>query len=518
MKNNNPGHLRFSLIALSLVCMLFVYGCEWAPGADNLKILSCIPGNGERGVTETAVIRIEFNRSVKRDTLEEQFVFKTLSGSVNGSFSWISDKEFLYTPDSPLALGLRHMIEIPRAVRDAEGNPMAMDFLSDFYTGAEGTFLRVVFSDPPYTLGGIAGIATDYPAITVTFSEAMDIQKTETAFSLSPHVYGYFQWNAGRTVMEYRLTAPLEYGTRYTLNIAGTAEDNSGNSLGEAYSVIFFTVDDHAIPEILGIRDAAASPPPWWDIDSLNSGLSKNASIAVDFSKTMDRQSCEAAFNISPSAHGTYTWNASSTSMIFIPDEPLKEETVYTITIDASAKDENGRRLIAPYGLSIRTDAPDSLYVIIGSVWGSHDGGVADPYLDHLLFTTTPPWPVLIDMGPVAVPAAPISLEKDFYFMIQFLRSDNAPVAGMNLYSLFENVEINGQSNLTTSLSPFIKDILPGPTPDLVIIVIGDIDNSISINPPAIYRVIIKGHDTGISDINANNMIEDFVFDFQDQL
>ena len=120
----------------------------------------------------------------------------------------------------------------------------------------------------------------------------------------------------------------------------------------------------------------------------------------------------------------------------------------------------------------------------------------------------------MIEAGPVAVPAAPTSQEKDYYFMLSFLRTDGAQAADIDFYSLFNAIEIDGQSSVTPS--PFIKDIYPGPSAGLIIVAVGDIDNSFSVVTPAVYRITLAGGDAGVKDVNGNTMKQDFRFDFQD--
>jgi len=113
------------------------------------------------------------------------------------------------------------------SLSDTEGDYITPDW--------EGTHVDVVAVDttpptitttsPPTDETNVA-IGSD---ISASFSEAMNQSSAESAFSTSPSVTGSFSWSAN--TMTFNPSTNLDYGTEYTVTIAGTAEDLAGNGL-----------------------------------------------------------------------------------------------------------------------------------------------------------------------------------------------------------------------------------------------------------------------------------------------
>lgn len=67
------------------------------------------------------------------------------------------------------------------------------------------------------------------------------------------------------------------------------------------------------------------------------------ASISVEFSELMNEAVTEAAFSVSPSVTGQFTW--TGTNMTFDPTTQLMDETTYTVTVNGAATDRSGNGL-----------------------------------------------------------------------------------------------------------------------------------------------------------------------------
>ncbi len=465
---------------------------------ETLEITAYSPGNHAYGVEENTPVFIEFNNDVEKSDIESNFVLAGDSGRMEGQFNWASEKKFFFVPREILRRGNRYTMELPRTVRDTKGNRMEEQFLSEFYVGSDLERPSVSSSEPAYVEGGADNISTTLDRIIVRFSEPMNTMKTERAFSLSPDVSGYFEWTDNNATMIYHLTSELEYGTLYTVSVSTAAEDNAGNSMVQAYRMVFLTGSDFQCPEILGIFDASIVPPPFWDRNVITS-VSRTMAIAVSFSEAMDRTATESAFSLTPGVSGAFTWNTASDRMEFTPDKPLAEDSVYTVRISSSAKDLNGRRLNNDYDLSIRTSAENSLYIAPGTVTGSNDGSDFTP-----LFAGSPAtWPVDINLG------TPVSgSDYDYYFKIRFKRGTTEPIA-MEQYSIFDN--LLPPEGFGAPSEPIIKDITWNTGAAELTIVLSRLNKNI------LYRFTITGGEYGIMDEYGNTMKENFVFEFKDE-
>jgi hypothetical protein len=98
--------------------------------------------------------------------------------------------------------------------------------------------------------------------------------------------------------------------------------------------------------EVLALYQAGNGIPPTVEAvspsnEAVNAAV--NSSISITFSKPMNTASAEAAFKISPSATGTFSWEGNA--MIFTPASDLNLNTKYTVTVEAGAKDADGTGL-----------------------------------------------------------------------------------------------------------------------------------------------------------------------------
>lgn len=464
---------------------------------ETLEITAYSPGNHAYGVEENAPVFIEFNNDVEKSDVESNFVLAGDSGRMEGQFNWASEKKFFFVPRETLRRGNRYTMELPRTIRDTKGNRMEEQFLSEFYIGSDLERPSVSSSEPAYVEGGAENISTALDRIIVRFSEPMNTMKTERAFSLNPDVSGYFEWTDNDATMIYHLTSELEYGTLYTVSVSTAAEDNAGNSMVQAYRLAFLTGSDFQCPEVLGIFDASIIPPPFWDRDVITS-VSRTAAIAVSFSEAMDRTATESAFSLTPGVEGTFSWNPSSDRLEFTPEEPLAEDSVYTIRISSSAKDQNGRRLNDDYDLSIRTSAENSLHIEPGNVQGYAD--VED--LKDLFYGAPTSWPVKIDLGsPVA------GVDYNYYFRIHFKRGSTEPVS-MDPYSVFDN--LLPPEGFGAVSEPIIKDVTWNTGETELTVILSRLNKGI------LYRFTITGGEYGIMDEYGNTMKENFLFEFKD--
>jgi len=77
--------------------------------------------------------------------------------------------------------------------------------------------------------------------IEATFSEAMDHDSTENAFSMDPTVSGTFSWSLGDTVMTFTPDSNLDYGTLYAVDVTTAAQSQGSEYLDKNYGWSFTT-------------------------------------------------------------------------------------------------------------------------------------------------------------------------------------------------------------------------------------------------------------------------------------
>jgi uncharacterized protein YfaS (alpha-2-macroglobulin family) len=76
--------------------------------------------------------------------------------------------------------------------------------------------------------------------------------------------------------------------------------------------------------------------------------------VTFTFGTPMERASVEAAFSVSPTAPGTFTWT-DDTTFIFTPSKPYDRDTSYIFQIDSAAKTKEGSTLRDTFTLKLHT-------------------------------------------------------------------------------------------------------------------------------------------------------------------
>lgn len=499
------------IIPVLLFSVLSFINISCEKNFETLRIISSSPGNHSTGILPGFYAEIEFNSDVNKTDIEDNFII-TGKSDVPGVFNWISDRKFRFVPSNPVTATGRYIMEMPRSVRDTDGNVMESDFISDFYIGTDFVIPEVTASIPPFTSGAAVNIPVDQ-TITIDFSKSMNRESIESSFSISPDVPGYFAWSESipgiaYSRVTYTLLSSMTYGRLYTFTVSAGGTDITGNSLGSDYRVNFITGNDFIPPWAAGIYDAAIIPG-YWVQGTLNDGVTRDVHIAVDFSEAMDRISVEGAFSITPSVQGNFEWD-SDAKIIFIPLSPLDPETNYQVYIDKSAMDVNGLKLNQVYAVEIRTGAPGSLYVKCGNISGSSDGVTY-----NLLSAGIPApssWPLIISMGAAS--------NQTYYLMIQFVSvlSPYTPV-DMNKYSVMNNTVVETfKSDPGSSVNNASITDITWPDNSTVIFKINPMTNKLLGHSPALYRVRLGGGLNGIMDSNGNYPVKDIVIDFREAL
>ncbi|MGB7063181.1 MAG: Ig-like domain-containing protein [Candidatus Zixiibacteriota bacterium] len=92
-----------------------------------------------------------------------------------------------------------------------------------------------------------------------------------------------------------------------------------------------------------------------WPYDGAQE-VKPDESIRVSFYSLMNQTSFEAAFDIEPTVKGEFQWNTSKLSVDFIPGDALATNTRYQVTIDTTASDTAGIKLLQAYRFSFTTE------------------------------------------------------------------------------------------------------------------------------------------------------------------
>ncbi len=181
-------------------------------------------------------------------------------------------------------------------------------------------------------------ISTDQgTSVKVIFSEEMNRAVCENAFLLSsPYgaVRGNFSWNSSGKSFVFTPVENLTSGTYYTVTIARSAADISGNKIKTEFLYSFYAGTDISAPRVVSV-----SP------ENYTQNFPRDRIIRINFSEPMDRASVEKNIKFYPSHGILFSWTDSE-NLNIIPVSPFNFMTDYTCTIGRECMDVSGNPLI----------------------------------------------------------------------------------------------------------------------------------------------------------------------------
>lgn len=112
------------------------------------------------------------------------------------------------------------------------------------------------------------------------------------------------------------------------------------------------------------IPPASLTPVAAELLDQVRTGHSLTEPLTVGFDSAMDPASVVAALRLSPDAATSFSWDAGTTTLTISPVGHWSPDTLYTLTIDASARAAGGAPLAAPVRAVVLTAAAGTGQII----------------------------------------------------------------------------------------------------------------------------------------------------------
>ncbi len=133
-----------------------------------------------------------------------------------------------------------HVYAFRTMARDRAGNVELAPVGNDTWT--------IVDTRPPSVLSTapVGANTNTTPAIIITFSEPMDRNSVQQAFSMTPAINGAFSWSSDSRVMTFTPARELQAGTTYFVVIDTRAKDLAGNQMLNASTFSFSTASSGA--------------------------------------------------------------------------------------------------------------------------------------------------------------------------------------------------------------------------------------------------------------------------------
>jgi hypothetical protein len=201
--------------------------------------------------------------------------------------------------------------------------------------------------------------------ISMTFTQPMDRESVEKAFSTDPPTEGIFYWgyystspnwiyyedalgyrgfDAGATITTYSKITSFSYqvsqkdsytDTTYNVMLATSAKDTAGNFLRFPLTFSFSTIQSSST--LNGIQTS----PYHGDVDV---SLISNSGISIIFPRNMNQKSTEESITVIPGSDIIFIWPQKNSLTIYTGGV-FRADTKYTVTIDSLARDLDGNKL-----------------------------------------------------------------------------------------------------------------------------------------------------------------------------
>ena len=330
------------------------FGVDDATGYPGTNVLVPVNiTNVQNGPIISLIFNISYDKSVINvvDVQEGDLTSDWDSPIYNNGFDWGTRVAIVY--DGIVEHGIQNgmsgsVVVLKFSVIGEAGETSPMDFSdiqlsgTDYNVGTapakNGTF---TIETPPYTSDhSPAKNATDVPKDTNIVIHVKDndvgvdkssIVMTVEGIAVSPIITG----NKNDYTLTYDPPSDFEYNQ--VVNVTIDAQDlmSPPNEMSQdSYS---FTIESGS--GTTSVTITAHSPT--------GTSVPVGITISVTFSETMNKNSAQDAFSISPSVSGLFGWDGNK--MIFYPDSKLDYETAYIIIIGTTAEDLVGNNLESEY-------------------------------------------------------------------------------------------------------------------------------------------------------------------------
>jgi hypothetical protein len=187
--------------------------------------------------------------------------------------------------------------------------------------------------------------------IRLGFSSPMNTASATAALTVVPATPVTTSWDKAGKTLTVSPTGMWQPGTLYTVKVAATALDASGQPLGQAARALFNTRPATTARISLSTPNAGAAQ------DAAPLG----ASFTVTFDSAVATPSADTLLTISPAVSGTLaavSTTSSGTSVTFQPATPLAAGTQYTVALQPGIVDADGSNVVMPEPLRITTAIP----------------------------------------------------------------------------------------------------------------------------------------------------------------
>ncbi|HBS04930.1 MAG TPA: hypothetical protein DEA96_08200 [Leptospiraceae bacterium] len=354
-----PGVIRGWILCLLAGSLLLLPGCQEEKLLESIlpaigsspRIIAAYPPDNLKGLDPSRGIWLLFDQSMDTSQCERAFSLTGTRGEIQGAFVWQGRRRLEFVPDSELESGM-HLLRVAASAESRHGLDLEQEYRSSFFPNEDARPPRLTGSDP---MDGAQGVEPD-SKISLHFSEALSIQSLHQGIQISPSAGFSIEFEDARSTVVLNPRADFVRGQSYTISLATSIEDLSGNQLPSSRKIAFVAGSDFQAPGLESITMGGKILSE----GIVRSNISKSDSIVFEFTEAMSKPATENSIGISPSTDLSRTWE-SPTTLILEADQELQGETQYELTLSGGATDTSGNSMESPAIYPFFTDAEDSI-------------------------------------------------------------------------------------------------------------------------------------------------------------
>jgi O-glycosyl hydrolase len=374
--------MRLRLAGFLASVTLVVSGCGGGsssppppPPPTAPTVTSTAPAGNATSVAVTGSVSATFSEAMSPFSLTTSTFTLTAPGgaTVAGTVSYsVAQLTATFAPAANLAYGTQYTATITTGAETPAGTALAANY-SWTFTTAPAPVPTVVAVTPA---NEATGVAVAGPAITATFSEAMNASSiTASTFTLAAAggatVGGTVSYNSTGFIATFAPTASLAYDTQYTATITTGAQSSAGAGLAANYSWTFTTAAAPPVPPTV----TAMSPASGSTVVPVNATVTATFSEAMN-SNTITGSSFTVAAAGGSAVNGLISYNQATQVATFTPSANLAYGTQYTVTLTTGITSTSGAALAAPVSWSFTTVQPPAP-TVANTVPSANAAGVA---------------------------------------------------------------------------------------------------------------------------------------------
>ncbi len=193
----------------------------------------------------------------------------------------------------------------------------------------------------------VTDVKYDEDEITLRFSAEPDYGSIASSFTFledEKPVSGIFSYNGN--CVSYKTSTKISKSHKYKLVLNSSAEDKNGISMSSDFVYEFSLKDSTDNPGIKGISTVENQ-------ENMVTGIS------VAFTKPVQEESFIKSFSIMPSCNFLTEWNPDYSNVLVTFLKPLKENTLYTISVSDELSDMDNNHLLREYSHSFYNNKND---------------------------------------------------------------------------------------------------------------------------------------------------------------